>query len=79
MKTYSKQQPWQSYFGQARFYLYEGNDELGRDESDGFDSKAEAIEYAKIHLQNASDMGVSSYIVHVIDRKSKEFIHTEEI
>jgi len=76
---YKQQQPWQSYFGQPRFYLYEGNDTAGRDESDGFETKSEAIKGAEIHLQNAWDMGFKSWDVHVIDRKTTEFIHTETI
>jgi hypothetical protein len=80
MKTYQhkKQQPWQTYIGQHRFYLYEGNDD-SRDESDGFNSSREAIKAAKIHLRNAWDMGFRTYTVHVIDRKTTEFIHTGAI
>ncbi len=78
-KQYNKQQPWQEYPFQYRFYLYEGNESVGREQSDGFDSKTEAIKAAKAHLQNALDMDFKSWIVHVIDRKTKEFIHTEEI
>jgi len=75
----SAMKTWQSYEGQHRFYLYEGNAEVGKDESDAYDTKREAIARAKIHLQNAWDMGFRTFEVHVIDRKTTEFIHTETL
>jgi hypothetical protein len=78
MKT-SDQRSWQSYFCQSRFYIYEGNDEVGHDESDAYDTKREAIERAKITVQNAKDMGLTHYVAHVIDRKTTEFLFTARI
>jgi hypothetical protein len=65
-----------------RFYLYEGNDSVGREESDSFDSKRDAIKRAKIALENAKYTLTPTsygYRVDVIDRKTGEFIHTESL
>jgi hypothetical protein len=65
-----------------RFYLYEGNDSVGREESDSFDTKREAVQRAKIAIENAKYTLTPTgdgYRVHVIDRKTGEFLHTEEI
>jgi hypothetical protein len=79
---YKNQQPWQSYFGQPRFYLYQGNDSVGREESDSFDSKREAIARAKLVIEEAKySLLPTSYgfRVDVVDRKTGEFIHTESL
>ena len=63
-----------------RFYLYEGNDSVGREESDSFDSKRDAIQRAKIALENAKDTLLpTSYVVHVIDRKTDQFVYTIDL
>jgi len=63
-----------------KFYLYEGTDE-NRDETDSFDTKAEAIKRAKIVIAerelDRQLFGWDHYTVYVIKTSTGEFVHTE--
>jgi hypothetical protein len=65
-----------------RFYLYEGNDSLGRDETDSFDTLKEAVSRAKLTIENAKYTLLPTsygYVVHVIDRKTDQFLYTIDL
>ena len=63
----------------TKYYVYEGNEIVGREEQNGSDDKAEAILLAKNSVQNARDMGFTDYVAHVIIRKTGEFIFSDSI
>jgi len=69
-------------FFMKRFYLYEGNNSLGRQESDSFNTKREAIKKPKLVIEEAKFSLMPTgygYQVYVIDRNTGEFLHTEEL
>jgi len=65
-----------------RFYLYEGNQAIGHEESCSFDTRREAIIKAKFAIEEIKHTTVPTgygYRINVIDRKTGEFIYTEEV
>ena len=63
----------------VKFYTYEGNEEIGMHEVDGSDELAEAIICSKQSVQNARDLGFTSYVSHVIETATGEFLFSDSL